>query len=284
MGLPKSTFYYRARERDDKALRESLSDLAAKRRRWGYRRLLVLLRRRGFADNHKRVYRIYCQEGLQVRKRKGRKTSKWRGEKVPAPEGANERWSLDFVHDVTRNGRKIRVLNVIDDFTRECLSIEVDTSLGGERVGRVLDQITNIRGCPVAILTDNGPEFTSQAMEKWSYSSGVKHQFIEPGKPVQNAYVESFNGKLRDECLNEHWFSNLFEARSIIEEWRVDYNEQRPHSGLGYRTPAEFAASCSGGVRDVIALRPDNLLGCALPHGGAMGGSASHKESPLGLS
>ena len=284
MGLPRSTFYHRVKERDDKPLRVALSDLAAKRRRWGYRRLLVLLRRRGFVDNHKRVFRIYQQEGLQVCKRKGRKTSKWRGEKPPAPERANERWSLDFVHDVTRNGRKVRLLNVIDDFTRECLSIEVDTSLTGERVTRVLDQIVEMRGWPDAILTDNGPEFTSQVMEKWSYSSGVKHQFIEPGKPVQNAYVESFNGKLRDECLNEYWFANLHEARMIVEEWRIDYNEARPHSGLGYRTPAEFAASCSVDARTHAELCGNNLPSCAPPHGGAMGGFASHKNRLPGLS
>jgi putative transposase len=254
MGLPRSTFYYDAKERDDETLRDALSDVAATRRRWGYRRLLVLLRRLGFVDNHKRVFRIYQQQGLQVRRRKGRKTSKWRGDKVPAPKRANERWSMDFVQDATQNGRKIRVLNVIDDYTRECLSIEVDTSLTGARVTRVLDQIVDMRGKPDALLTDNGSEFTSRAMEKWSYSSDVKHQFIEPGKPVQNAYVESFNGKFRDECLNEHWFANLQEVRLIVEEWRIDYNEERPHSGLGYRTPAEFAAGLQEGARQPARL------------------------------
>lgn len=271
MGLPRSTFYYHAKERDDEALREALKEIAAKRRRWGYRRLVVMLRRKGFADNHKRVFRIYQQEGLQVRKRKGRKTSKWRGEKVPAPRRANERWSMDFVHDTIQGGRKVRLLNIIDDFTRECLWIETDTSLTGQRVARALDQIVEMRGRPATILTDNGSEFTSNVMDQWSYSNGVKHLFIEPGKPVQNAYVESFNGKLRDECLNEHWFRNLREVRQIVEDWRIDYNEVRPHSGLNYRTPAEFAAGLFEQTRNFGEISEVDSSDIFWPHGANAG-------------
>jgi putative transposase len=155
----------------------------------------------------------------------------------------NERWSMDFAHDMLSNGRRIRMLVVVDDFTRECLSIEVDTSLSGRRVTRVLNWLKETRGLPERIVSDNGPEFTGLALDAWSYRNGVKLQFIEPGKPVQNAYVESFIGKLRDECLNEHWFSGLEDARGTIETWRQDYNENRPHSSLGNMTPEEFVRS-----------------------------------------
>lgn len=220
---------------------------ATKRRRWGYRRLLVVLRRAGWTDNHKRVYRVYKEARLQVPKRRKRKAAKWRGEKPVAPQQANQRWSMDFVHDATARGRKIRLLNVVDDFTRECLRIEVDTSLSGHRVTRGLDQLLELRGKPQALLMDNGPEFTGTALDRWAYANGVGLQFIEPGKPMQNPYVESFNGKLRDECLNEHWFLSLEEARSITEQWRIDYNNTRPHSGLDYMTPTQFAKqACSG--------------------------------------
>lgn len=239
-GLSRSTFYYAAKKRNDEPLREELKKVARKRRRWGYRRLIVLLRREGFADNHKRVYRIYREEGLQVHRRKKRKTAKYRGERPVVPDGPRQRWSLDFVHDQVADGRRIRTLNIVDDFTRECVGIEVDTSLGGERVTRALDRAIESYGKPVSLLMDNGSEFTGKALDRWSYAQDVDLNFIEPGKPMQNGHCESFNGKFRDECLNEHWFADLWQAREIIEAWRMDYNEYRPHSSLNYLTPIEF--------------------------------------------
>ena len=267
----RSTFYYRAKKRDDGPLLAALQDAAARRRRWGYRRLLVVLRRAGWADNHKRVYRLYRQAHLQVPKRRKRKTAKWRGEKPMAPRRINERWSMDFMHDATAAGRKIRLLNVVDDFTRECLRIEVDTSLSGHRVTRVLDQLMELRGKPHSLLMDNGPEFTGKALDQWAYANGVRLQFIEPGKPMQNPYVESFNGKLRDECLNEHWFLDPPEARTITEQWRIDYNDVRPHSALNNLTPAEFAKKSKNG-----ASPPWGALGETNPL------AKKGKASPLG--
>lgn len=240
--LARSSWYYQPCVRDDGPLIHALRDKAQKRKRWGIRRLIILLRRDGWLDNHKRIERIYREEGLQVLKRRKRKTSYKRKEKPVPPSRINDRWSMDFIHDVTAGGRKIRALNVVDDCTRECLWIEVDTSLGGERVTRILDALIDLRGKPERLVMDNGPEFTSRKLDQWAYENGVVLDFIEPGKPQQNGYVESFNGKFRDECLNEHWFESLAEAQQIIEEWRIDYNEQRPHSSLNYMVPARFAA------------------------------------------
>jgi putative transposase len=248
MGIERSTMYYRCEPVNDEALRASLKEMASERRRWGYRRLLVLLRRQGFTDNHKRVYRVYQEEGLQVPKRRKRKTAKWRGEKLVKPMGPGQYWSMDFVHDATAYGSKFRMLNVVDDYTRECLWIEVDTSLPGARVSRVLDQLVEMYGTPECLVSDNGPEFTSGALDRWAYENNIRMHFIEPGKPYQNGYVESFNGKLRDECLNEHWFLNLTEARDIIEDWRIDYNRIRPHSSLGNMAPEEFAERFTEGA------------------------------------
>jgi len=257
MQLSRSSYYYVSQPTSDESLRQWLRQRAAQRRRFGYRRLWVLLRREGWRDNHKRVFRIYQEEHLQVSVRKRKRTARWRGEKPAPAERANQRWSLDFVSDQLANGRRFRLLTVVDDFTRECLAIEVDTSLSGQRVARVLDQISRGRGLPERVVTDNGPEFTSWALDRWAYERGVKQQFIEPGKPVQNAYVESFNGKVRDECLNEHWFAMLDEARVLIERWRVDYNEQRPHSALDNRTPLEFARAARsphGGCQETESI------------------------------
>ena len=200
-----------------------------------------MLRREGWRVNHKRIYRLYRDEGLAVR-RKHRKKLAGRGRVIsPAPTAANERWSMDFVVDTCSNGRNFRTLNIVDDFTRECLVIEVDTSLGGGRVARVLDRLAETRTLPRSIVIDNGPEFAGKALDAWAYRCGVKLHFIRPGKPVENAFIESFNGKLRDECLNENWFTNLQDAREKIEHWRSDYNEVRPHSSLGNLPPMEFA-------------------------------------------
>lgn len=240
MGIERSSYYYQAKPDDDGPLRSALKEAASLHRRWGYRMLLAVLRREGFTDNHKRVYRIYREEGLQVRCRKRKRTAKWRGETPKSPDRINARWSLDFVHDATARGRKLRMLTVMDDCTRRCLRIEVDTSLSGERVARTLAQLLEVHGKPSALLMDNGPEFTGRTLDEWAYVNEVKLQFIKPGKPTQNGFIESFNGTLRNECLNENWFTDLVDARQIIETWRRKYNEVRPHSSLGYQTPEEY--------------------------------------------
>jgi len=247
MQLSRSSYRYQAGARDDDRLREELKEFARKRWRWGYRRPIVLLRRGGCTDNHKRVFRVYQEEGLQVPKNSKRKAALWRGEKPQAPEQINERWSLDFVHDQLADGCWLRTLNIVNDHSRECLAIETDTSLSGRRVTRVLQRPIEDRGRPQRLLMDNVPEFTSQALDNWAYSQEIKLQFIEPGKPMQNGYVESFNGKFRDECLNEHWFIDVGHARNLIEDWRIDYNTCRPHSSLGDLTPSEFAQTADTG-------------------------------------
>ena len=241
-----STWQYAPRRQEPSGLRERLRELAGERRRFGYRRLHVLLRREGWQVNHKAVHRIYVEEGLQVRKRKRKRIARAERQPMPVPEVANERWSMDFQHDLLATGQRFRTLNVVDDFSRECPAIEVDTSLPGTRVVRVLDRLAETRGLPGAIVLDNGPEMTGKALDEWAWRNGVRLHFIEPGKPVQNAFVESFNGKFRDECLNENWFLDLADARRIIEAWRIDYNTNRPHSALGYASPEEFASSHQG--------------------------------------
>lgn len=254
--LARSSWYYAPQPRNDGPLRDALREKARERKRWGYRRLIILLRRDGWTDNHKRIERIYREEKLQVPKRKKRKTAYKRKERPAPPVRMNERWSMDFVHDATDQGRKLRCLNVVDDFTRECLWIETDTSLNGERVKQVLSCLIDLRGKPDRLVMDNGPEFRGHVLDQWAYETGIPLDFIEPGKPQQNGYVESFNGKFRDECLNEHWFRGVAEAQEIIEEWRVDYNRNRPHSSLNYLAPAEFAARLPLGGEDGDALHP----------------------------
>ena len=243
MQIQMSSYYYRHRPRPDEALRAALKEAAAKRRRWGYRMLAVLMERQGFKDNIKRIYRVYREEKLQVKIRRRRKTARWRGDKPVPATRPNERWSMDFMSDQLANGRTIRVFNVVDDFTRQCLAMEVDTSLNGVRVTRVLDRLVARHGHPQRIVMDNGPEFTGKALDRWAWEHRVQLAFIEPGKPVQNAFVESFNGTCRNECLNESWFLSLADARTIIENCRIEYNNQRPHSSLGGRTPSEFATA-----------------------------------------
>lgn len=244
-GTPRSSYRYlvrRRREEVDQELRGRLRELAAERRRFGYRRLTVLLRREGWRVNPKRVCRLYRAEGLGVRRRKRKRIAATERQPPRALTRPNERWSMDFISDALSDGRKFRSLNIVDDYTRRCLAVEVDTSLAGGRVVRVLETLSDREGLPEVILTDNGPEFAGQVLDRWAYERGVRLRFIEPGKPVQNAFVESFNGKMRDECLNEHWFMSLQDAREKIEAWRKDYNKVRPHSALGNRTPEEFAA------------------------------------------
>jgi putative transposase len=241
MKLGESSFRYESR-RNDEGLRERLKEAAREKPRWGYRRLRIVLQQSGEVVNHKRVYRVYREAGLTI----GRKTRRRllrTGSARPALSGANQEWALDFVHDAAASGRKFRALSVVDPYTRECLALEVATSMGSRQVTRVLERIIGERGMPIAIRCDNGPEFTSRYFVAWCVERKIELVHIEPGKPVQNAHVESFHGKLRDECLNASWFQNLFDARRKITAWREEYNEQRPHSSLGYRTPSEFAAS-----------------------------------------
>jgi putative transposase len=242
LGLNRSVFYYDEAKREDGPLREAICLLARERRRWGYRRITVKLRQRGWPDNHKRIARIYREEKLQVSRRKRKRISRGEREPLMQPSRPNELWAMDFLSDVA-GGRKIKLLAVIDCFTRECLRIEVDTSIGGARVVRVLEELKTARGLPQQIMTDNGPEFTGSALDAWAYARDVKLHFIEPGKPSQNGYIESFNGKFRDECLNENYFADIADCRQITEAWREDYNTERPHSALRNRTPAAFRAT-----------------------------------------
>ena len=240
-GFSLSTQRYRPQRPLDHALRERLKELAGERPRWGYRRLYVLLKREGCKRNRKLVQRLYREEELSIRRRKRRKmVATARSPMAPATR-ANERWSMDFVRDTLADGRVFRALTVVDDFTRESPAIEVDHSLPGDRVTRTLEQLARERGLPEAIVCDNGPEFQSHTLDFWAHRHGVALSFIQPGKPVQNAFIESFNGKLRDECLNENYFTSLRDTQLTIEAWRKDYNERRPHSSLGDLTPTEFA-------------------------------------------
>ena len=241
IGISRSLYGYQSKRPDDGPLKERLCDLAAQKRRYGYRRLHVLLLREGIKVNRKRTYRVYREAGLAVRRRKRKRIAGV--ERIPAatPKAPNISWSMDFVSDGLADGRRLRCLNIVDDFTRECLAIEVDSSLTGRRVVDVMKRLADLRGLPLSITTDNGPEFAGKIMDEWAYTHGVHINFIQPGKPTQNCFVESFNGRFRDECLNEHWFLSMRHAREIIENWRREYNEERPHSSLQDMTPKEFA-------------------------------------------
>lgn len=246
IGADRSSVRYAATRPDDGELRERLRAVAQERRRFGYRRLHVLLRREGMAVNRKRVQRIYVEEKLQVRRRGGRKRALGTRAPMAVPDVPNARWSLDFVHDQMTDGRRFRVLGIVDDCTRECLALVPDTSLSGVRVARELDAIIARRGRPTAIVSDNGTEFTSNALLAWAEDRGVAWEYIQPGKPVQNAFAESFNGRLRDELLNETLFRSIRHARLVIEAWRRDFNACRPHSRLGWLTPEEHARRLRG--------------------------------------
>jgi putative transposase len=238
--LDRSSYRYEARPDRSQELREALIEAARNKPRYGYRRLWVLLTRGGWAVSPKRVYRLYIEEGLKIRRLKRKRIA---GEKsaVGTLTAANQEWAMDFVADGLESGRAIRMLTLVDSFTRECPAIEVDTSMCGRRVTRVLERVIEDRGKPVALRCDNGPEFTSRNLIGWCEEKGIRLIHIEPGKPMQNGHVESFNGRLRDECLNSGLFRNLGDAREKIENWRKEYNEERPHSSLDYRTPEEFA-------------------------------------------
>jgi putative transposase len=239
MEIAVSSYRYRS-TRSDTDLRERLVELARKKPRWGYRRLHILLTGSGMSVNHKRVFRVYREAGLAVR-RKARKRLVREGSPQPTLTAANQEWAVDFAHDALANGRAIRVLTVEDEYTRESLALPVDTSFASRRVTRELERILAEREKPLAIRCDNGPEFTSRHFLAWCIEKQIALVHIQPGKPQQNGYVESFNGKLRDECLNVSWFENLWDARQKIAAWQKEYNEERPHSALGYQTPAAFA-------------------------------------------
>ena len=225
---------------DDTAIRKRLRKLASERRRFGYRRLHILLKRKTIEMNLKKLYRLYKGERLAVRKRGGRKRALGSRTPMVIPQGQNQRWSLDFVSDALIDGRRFRILCVIDDFSRECLATVVDNSISGIRVARELDRIAERRGYPCMMVSDNGTELTPNAILKWQHDRRVAWHYIQSGKPMQNGLVESFNGRLRDECLNEHLFTSYRRARQVIEEWRLDYNTIRPHSSLNGLTPKEF--------------------------------------------
>lgn len=240
LDLSRSVLRYQPVRADDGQLRNRLKALAEQYPKYGYPTLHDMLKAEGLVQNRKRTYRLYCEEKLQVRTKKRKKLKRPR---VPmlVPNGINERWSMDFVSDQLSSGRRFRILNIVDDFSRECVGQVVDTSISGQRVARFLDELAECRGLPKVIVCDNGPEFTSKAMFFWARETGVKQHFIQPGKPTQNAFVESFNGKFRDQCLNLYWFRDMADARQTIEDWRVHYNEVRPHRSLNGQPPAAFA-------------------------------------------
>ena len=241
VGVCLATFRYRSRRGDGGVIRRRLRELAEERPRFGYRRLHVMLRREGFMVNHKRVYRLYRLDGLMLRRRKRKRVSRNR---VPmaVPTRPNQRWAMDFLSDQLADGRRMRIFAVIDEYSREALAIEAATSFPGAAVALVLERLAQERGCPESIVCDNGPEFVGRTVDAWAYEHGVTLDHIQPGKPSQNAFGESFNGRFRDECLNQHWFLTLKEAREISEQWRIDYNDVRPHGSLGHMTPSEYSA------------------------------------------
>ena len=239
LGVAESSQRYASR-RNDEELRARLVEAAQEKPRWGYRRLQIVLQQNGVRVNHKRIYRVYREAGLMIRRRK-RKRLLRAGAPRPEVTAPNQEWAADFVHDAAESGRKFRVLSVVDVYTRECLALEVDTGFPGRRVTRVLEGIVLERGKPGTLRCDNGPEFTSRHFLGWCAEQGIEVRHIDPGCPVQNPHVESFHGRLREEHLNASWFANLWDARRKIAAWREEYNRERPHSSLGYLTPAAFA-------------------------------------------
>ncbi|UGY20665.1 IS3 family transposase [Bradyrhizobium septentrionale] len=253
IGCCRMTMRYQTTRADDAGLRQRMRAIAHERRRFGYRRLHVRLKREGYVINHKKLFRLYREEKLAVRRRGGRRRAIGTRAPMTVPMAPNDRWSLDFVSDQLTDGRRFRILTVVDDCTRECLALVADTSLSGTRVARELDRLMIERGKPKMVVSDNGSELTGNAILTWADQSRVAWHYIAPGKPMQNAFIESFNGRLRDELLNETLFMSLAQARVALGCWRVDYNEARPHSQLGWKTPSEFAFTCH--LRRELALR-----------------------------
>jgi len=259
--ISRSLYRYRSRRPECAGLPERIGEIATLKRRYGYRRVYLRLRREGWCVNRKHVYRIYREAGLAVRRRKRKRIGPVERKPLPKPLAANLSWSMDFVSDGLADGRRLRCLNIVDDCTRECLAIEVDTSITGTRVKAVMDRLADTRGLPRSITVDHGPEFEGQVLDAWAYQANVHLSFIRPGKPNENAYIESFNGKFRDECLNEHWFITIEHARRAIEAWRVEYNTERPHSSLGNLTPEEYAESCLARNEKSLSLTADSKSG-----------------------
>ena len=260
LGADRSTVRYRSRGPLDEALRARLRSLAAERRRFGYRRLGLLLAREGLRPNHKKLRRLYREERLQVRRRGGRKRAIGTRTPMAVPDGPNQRWSLDFASDTLAEGRRFRILCVVDDFSRECLALVADTSLSGKRVARELNAIGARRGLPRTVVSDNGTELTGTAILGWSQQRGVGWHYIAPGQPQQNAFAESFIGRLRDECLNETLFTSLWHARAVLASWQRDYNEVRPHSALNGQTPGSISLPpCSPGSSPLRVACGDGL-------------------------
>ena len=258
LGADRTSVRYRHRRPDDAPVRARLRELAAERRRFGYRRLGILLEREGIRPNHKRLRRLYAEEKPQVRRRGGRKRALGARAPLALPQAPNQRWSLDFVSDALADGRRFRVLAVVDDFSRECLAPVADTSLPGARVARELDSAVAVRGRPLTRVSDNGTELTSMAVLAWSQERRVGWHYIAPGKPQQNAFVESFIGRLRDECLNETLFTSLAHASAALAKWRADHNHVRPHSAHGGATPAEV------GMRSAPITEPEAVANTAV--------------------
>jgi putative transposase len=270
IGITRRAFRDHPRPDRDQQLRQRLRAMAELHHRWGSPMLHRVLRREGMAANHKRIERLYREEGLSLRRRRGRKRLSHLRVAREQPPTINHTWAVDFVHDALSDGRRFRALTAIDEFSRECLAIEVGASLTGARISQVLQRLCELRRVPTIIRSDNGPEFRGRVMDEWAFGCGVRLQFIEPGKPIQNAFIESFNSRLREECLNEQVFTSLDDARRKIEQWRNEYNRARPHSSLGYLTPEEFAVSASH-LRSAPAARsagpaqtmPSGALHCA---------------------
>jgi len=259
MMISRSVYHYRTRRRDQTPLVNRIKEIAAARVRYGYQRVHILLRREGWRVNRKRVYRLYRLEGLSLLQRRPRRhRSAMQRNRPLGPQVRNECWSMDFVSDQLYDGRKLRALTLIDAYTRECLAIWVDQGIRGEHVVTVVDAVTAERGAPHRIQVDNGPEFISKVLDRWAYERHVELAFSRPGKPTDNAFIEAFNGRLRQECLNQHWFLSLADARSKIEAWRRGYNESRPHGALGWATPAEFARQCLKADAAMRSTDPEN--------------------------
>ena len=270
-GISRSSRRYQASRDGDEVLRERIRELARERQRFGHLRLTALLRREDWMVNHKKVYRICREEQLLVPRRRRKRIRHIEHTDTPTLERANQSWAMDFMQDALADGRTLRVLTVMDRYTREALALEADTSIPGLRVRRVLNQLASERGCPEEIRVDNGPEFLGRCVNAWCEEHHVLLWHIAPGKPAQNGHIESFNGRLRDECLNANWFLNLRDARRKIALWQRDYNEYRPHSALGYRTPFEFAATRSFALSTLDTTDrsrpqgyPDGALTCGL--------------------
>jgi transposase InsO family protein len=259
VGMSPSAFRYQPVADRNTALKQRIIALAQRHRRYGAGMIYLKLRQTGEVVNHKRVDRLYAEAGLQVRKRKRKKIPVADRHPLERPLVANEVWSMDFVFDRTAEGRVIKNLTIVDDATHESVAIVPERAIGGQQLTHILDQLAQTRGLPKAIRTDNGKEFCSRAMLTWAHARGVQLFLIEPGKPNQNAYIESFNGRFRDECLNEHWFTSLRQAKAIIDTWRREYNEERPKKSLGGLTPAAYAKTLA---QKSVKLTPDSKAYC----------------------